>query len=107
MLELQAVSLPRRTTSQNQPDTGPLKHPDQFRAEMNEARRQALNTSSTFATPSPDPLRHLAFDSEPCFPKRASKSNPRYASMLLAEVALDAELEGYQYDYDSFMEKIR
>ncbi|RHY38339.1 hypothetical protein DYB38_007243 [Aphanomyces astaci] len=81
-------------------DTGPLKHPDQFRAEMNEARRQALNTSSTFATPIPDPSRHLALDSEPSLSKRVSKPNPRYASMVLAEVSLDAELEGYQYCSD-------
>ncbi|KAF0709191.1 hypothetical protein AaE_012946 [Aphanomyces astaci] len=84
-------------------DTGRLKHPDQFRNEMNAARRQALAASPSFATPSPDPSRHLAFDSEHPLPKRIPKPNPRYASMALAEVALDADLEGYQYDYDSFM----
>ncbi|RHY80716.1 hypothetical protein DYB26_013081, partial [Aphanomyces astaci] len=86
-------------------DTGRLKHPDQFRNEMNAARRQALAASPSFATPSTDPSRHLAFDSEHTLPKRIPKPNPRYASMALAEVALDADLEGYQYDYDSFMEE--
>ncbi|KAF0702381.1 hypothetical protein AaE_015966 [Aphanomyces astaci] len=84
-------------------DTGRVKHRDQFRDEMNAARRQALAASLSFATPSPDPSRHLAFDSEHPLPKRIPKPNPRYASMALAEVALDADLEGYQYDYDSFM----
>ncbi|RQM21587.1 hypothetical protein B5M09_009629, partial [Aphanomyces astaci] len=84
-------------------DTGRLKHQDQFRNEMNAARRQALAASPFFRYAKPRSVAPLAFDSEHPLPKRVPKPNPRYASMALAEVALDADLEGYQYDYDSFM----